>query len=106
MFAYWRAPKSRWVSCGFRCCHGRCRRWPEAGIPRPERLFPEEQLTERELEILRLAAAGAWYDEIAMTLGISPRTVQGHMSSILSKLNVTSRSQAVLRAALLGPVPL
>lgn len=57
-----------------------------------------ETLTERELEVLRLLAMGSANKEIALALEIGERTVKTHVSSILSKLGVTSRTQAVLYA--------
>ncbi len=55
-------------------------------------------LTARELEILRLLAEGLTNSEIAARLVISPRTVDGHLTSIYSKLYVSSRAAAVRRA--------
>jgi LuxR family transcriptional regulator, maltose regulon positive regulatory protein len=55
-------------------------------------------LTERELEVLRLLAAGASNKDIAEALVISMATVKSHVSHILSKLNVSSRGQAAARA--------
>jgi DNA-binding NarL/FixJ family response regulator len=55
-------------------------------------------LTARELEILRRVGAGRANKEIAAELGISERTVRTHVSSILSKLGLTSRTQAALWA--------
>ncbi|MDQ5854360.1 MAG: LuxR C-terminal-related transcriptional regulator, partial [Chloroflexota bacterium] len=51
-------------------------------------------LTEREVEVLRLLTQGLSYDEIANRLIISPRTVNRHLTSIYSKLDVTSRHAA------------
>jgi DNA-binding NarL/FixJ family response regulator len=56
-------------------------------------------LTPRELDVLRLIAAGEPNKAIAAALGISERTTRSHVSSILSKLNLTSRTQAALWAA-------
>ena len=56
-----------------------------------------EQLTQRELEILKLAAKGLSNKEIAETLFLSVRTVQGHMSNILAKLAASSRTEAVMQ---------
>ena len=53
-------------------------------------------LTERETEILKLTAKGFSNKEIAFELEVSPRTVQSHLSSVYSKLGVTSRTQAVV----------
>ncbi|HEY6922319.1 MAG TPA: response regulator transcription factor [Steroidobacteraceae bacterium] len=57
-----------------------------------------EPLTERELEILRLMASGIGNREIAAALGLREGTVKNHVSSIFSKLGVTDRTKAVLRA--------
>jgi len=58
----------------------------------------QAQLSERELEVLRLAAAGLANKEIASDLGLSPRTVQSHIRNILNKLAVASRVEAVVLA--------
>lgn len=55
---------------------------------------PPAGLTERELEVLRLLAHGLSYTEIADQLVISPRTVNRHLTSIYTKLDVTSRHAA------------
>ncbi len=51
-------------------------------------------LSTREVEVLRLLAAGMTYDQIAAQLIISPRTVNRHLTTIYTKLNVTSRHAA------------
>ena len=58
--------------------------------------FPE--LTAREREILDLLAAGLANSAIAVRLGLSPKTVANHLSSIFAKLQVADRAQAILRA--------
>lgn len=58
-------------------------------------------LTERESEVLGLLAKGLANKQIAFELGISEHTVKFHVSSIYTKLNVTSRTEAV-RTGLLG----
>jgi DNA-binding NarL/FixJ family response regulator len=63
-----------------------------------------EPLTERELEILRLMASGIGNREIAAALVLSEGTVKNHVSSIFSKLAVTDRTKAVLRALAMGLV--
>jgi DNA-binding NarL/FixJ family response regulator len=63
----------------------------EAGTP-----FPE--LTNRELEILRLIAQGHNNSEIAQKLFLSPKTVRNHITNIFSKLQVADRAQAIVRA--------
>ena len=55
-------------------------------------------LTERELEVLRLAAKGMTNREIGTQLSIGTRTVQVHLSSVFGKLEVGSRTEAVLQA--------
>lgn len=57
-----------------------------------------ESLTEREMEVLRLAAKGMGNKQIGSALAISDRTVQGHLANIYSKLHVTTRTEAVLFA--------
>jgi DNA-binding NarL/FixJ family response regulator len=57
-----------------------------------------EGLTEREREILRLVAAGKANKEIAAELAISERTARTHVSNILRKLGLASRTQAALWA--------
>jgi len=64
-----------------------------------------EALTERETAVLRLLARGKANKEIAATLGIGEQTVKTHVSSILAKLGVRSRTQAALHAARIGLVP-
>ncbi len=58
--------------------------------------FPD--LTAREREILSLIAQGFGNAEIAGRLYLSPKTVRNHISSIFDKLQVTDRSQAIVRA--------
>ena len=60
------------------------------------------ELTPRELEVLRAAAAGERNKEIALRLGISPRTVKAHLTSVYNKLGVDSRAAAIAIAAQKG----
>jgi NarL family two-component system response regulator YdfI len=62
-----------------------------------EPLALEEPLTGREIEVLTLLAEGAGNKEIATRLGISEHTAKFHVSSILSKLGASSRTEAVTR---------
>jgi non-specific serine/threonine protein kinase len=62
-------------------------------------------LTERELEVLSLLVEGRSDREIAAALFISPRTAQGHVAHIFTKLNVSTRSAAVATAFQAGLVP-
>jgi DNA-binding NarL/FixJ family response regulator len=61
-----------------------------------------EPLTDRELEVLSLAAKGYTNKAIGVQLGISDRTVQGHLAHIFDKLQASSRTEAVMRAVSLG----
>lgn len=55
-------------------------------------------LSEREREVLEIAATGAGNKKIAKELSLSPRTVEAHMRSIFDRLGVTSRTEAVTQA--------
>jgi DNA-binding NarL/FixJ family response regulator len=57
-----------------------------------------EGLTDRELDVLRLAAKGHTNRAIGQKLGISDRTVQGHLANTFGKLGVNTRTEAVLLA--------
>jgi DNA-binding NarL/FixJ family response regulator len=65
---------------------------------------PAAQLTDREREILRMVAAGKANKQIAAELVISERTARTHVSNILRKLNLSSRTQAALWAVREGLV--
>ena len=64
----------------------------------PRRAQPLERLTDRELEVLRLVAQGLANKAIADRLAISERTARTHVSNLLAKLGLTSRTQAALLA--------
>lgn len=70
--------------------------------PRGARSGPFPTLTERELEILELIAAGSANSEIARTLVVSDKTVRNYVSSIFAKLGVADRAQAIVRARQAG----
>jgi len=65
-----------------------------------------EPLTAREKEMLRLVAAGMSNKEIADKLCLSVRTVKAHLSNIFNKMNVASRSEALVMALRLGIIRL
>ncbi|HSO19959.1 MAG TPA: response regulator transcription factor [Desulfosarcina sp.] len=64
-----------------------------------------EPLSDRELEVLTLAGKGYTNKAIGVQLGISDRTVQGHLARIFNKLRAESRTEAVMRAVSLGWLP-
>lgn len=72
----------------------------------PDDDAPVQELSERELEVLRLLAGGYANREIAQVLFLAEGTVKNHVSSVLGKLGTRDRTRAVLRAlhhGLLGP---
>jgi len=69
---------------------------------RPDKTVMAEPLTDRELDVLRLAAKGFTNKAIGIQLGISDRTVQGHLAHVFAKLHAASRTEAVMRAVSLG----
>jgi DNA-binding NarL/FixJ family response regulator len=75
-------------------------RLSQRSIPPSESL--SDPLSERELQILRIMASGATNRQIAERLFISPGTARNHVTSILGKLGVSDRAQAVIRARELG----
>lgn len=83
-------------------------RWARASTTRPIVPDSEEPLTEpltsREQQVLRLLCDAYSNAEIADTLGITEATVKAHVSSIMTKLDVSSRLKAVVRALRLGLV--
>jgi LuxR family maltose regulon positive regulatory protein len=72
----------------------------EGSIPGAVTLI--EPLSEREKEVLRLAAAGLTNREIAQSLSISAETVKKHASAIFGKLGVANRTEAAAKARGLG----
>ncbi len=63
-------------------------------------------LTPRELDVLRLVAQGLGNKEIAAELDLSTHTVKYHLASVLAKLGVRSRTEAVSRGIRTGLLPL
>jgi DNA-binding NarL/FixJ family response regulator len=58
----------------------------------------KELLTDREIEVLKLAATGMSNKEIAEKLSVTVRTVKAHISNVFDKMNVASRTEAILKA--------
>jgi NarL family two-component system response regulator LiaR len=72
-------------------------------LHQPEDALPKcEQLSERELDVLKYVAAGMSNQEIARTLGIKEGTVRIHVGNILNKLQLANRTQAALYALRTG----
>ena len=72
----------------------------QENVPRSE---PEtEQLSEREIDIIKLAARGLTNKDIAESLHLSYRTIEGHMRDVFNKLGVGSRTEAVLHGLKMG----
>jgi len=65
---------------------------------REDQANPFTELSERELEVLRLIAAGLSNAEMAEKLVLSEKTIKGHVSNILSKLHLVDRTQAAVYA--------
>jgi len=77
---------------------------PSSGKPIEEESL--DVLSQREMEVLKLAARGLSNQDIAEELCLSMRTVQGHLGHIFNKLQVGSRTEAVIRALKEGWVTL
>ena len=73
---------------------------------KPEGKEPSGMLSDREMEVLKLAAKGLSNQDIAEKLCLSIRTVQGHLGHIFNKLQVGSRTEAVVRGLKEGWVTL
>jgi DNA-binding NarL/FixJ family response regulator len=76
---------------------------PDIGAKLAERLS-NPQLSDRELEVVRLMVAGNSTQEISATLSIAESTVKFHVNNILSKLGVSDRTQAIVVALKRGIV--
>ena len=66
--------------------------------PRSDKVNPFTELSERELEVLKLIADGMSNAEMAAKLVLSEKTIKGHVSNILSKLHLADRTQAAVYA--------
>ena len=89
----WLSPRAAEVVLG-RVRRGPTDEAPDVGLA--------EELSTRELEVLRLISRGMENAEIARELGISPRTAKNHVSNILAKLGLSSRIQAAIYAVRRG----
>lgn len=78
---------------------------PVPASPAETLTLPGDELTPRELDVLRLIAGGLRNREIADRLAISEKTVGNHISNIFAKLRVADRNQAIVRALRSGFVP-
>ncbi len=80
---------------------GRTTLHPEAQAELVRRLserYPHQDLTERELDVLRLIGQGKSNKKIAVALELTEGTIKGYVSTVLDKLNVADRTQAALYA--------
>jgi two-component system NarL family response regulator len=84
--------------------HRRLRRMPVELMDRFIAQVTGPDFTARETEILTLLARGKSNAEIAQALGITESTVKNHVTNVLAKLGVTSRTQAVIAAFQMGLV--
>jgi two-component system response regulator DegU len=75
---------------------------PAEAHPRPEALELLQQLTPREVEVLEMLALGRTNREIAQKYVLSAGTVKRHVENLIAKLEVSDRTQAVVRALELG----
>jgi DNA-binding CsgD family transcriptional regulator len=73
--------------------------------PRPSTSANPARLTQREQEVLELVAQGHSNPAISRQLFLSPKTIERHLSSILTKLDAPSRNEAVDRAREIGALP-
>jgi DNA-binding NarL/FixJ family response regulator len=70
-------------------------RRPSTRPPRRPSRRPDRPASLREIEVLRLVARGLSNSQVAEQLSLSPRTVNSHLTTVYSKLGVTSRGSAI-----------
>jgi DNA-binding NarL/FixJ family response regulator len=68
-----------------------------AYLVKPVKVGYGDKMTPREVEVLKLSAHGMSANKIALELGITSRTIKGHLTRIYSKMGVNSRGQAISR---------
>jgi DNA-binding NarL/FixJ family response regulator len=98
-------PGLRVVASGELCDAVTGRTGSQAMLEQVERAGLAEPLTGRELEVLRLLAAGKSNQRIAHDLVVALDTVKKHVTHLLGKLGVANRTEAVARARDLGLIP-
>src|SRR4029077_1142894 len=89
-----------------RAVHKGQRRIPPEGAVQLAEHAADDQLTSREVEVLRLIAAGKANKLVASDLSITEETVKGHVKNILSKLGASDRTHAVTIALKRGIIQL
>jgi two-component system response regulator NreC len=73
--------------------------------PKAARSVATESLTQREIDVLRLLAKGYTNRQIAETLNVSVRTIEGHRANVMDKLNAHSRVELTSIAEEMGLLP-
>jgi DNA-binding NarL/FixJ family response regulator len=95
-----------YVAKGIAGCHPDCARWPQTDPPEIATQVAEHagdtKLTPREIEVLKLLAAGNSNKSLAEKLSVSEETVKMHVKNILSKLDANDRTHAVTIAVKRG----
>ena len=81
------------------------RRGPAAPFVPNTRVQETLGISDRELEVLALLAAGGSNKEIARRLAVSPNTVKTHLTKLFAKLEARRRTEAIQRARELGMIP-
>lgn len=81
------------------------RRGPAAPFVPNTRVQETLGISDRELEVLALLAAGGSNKEIARRLTVSPNTVKTHLAKLFAKLEARRRTEAIQRARELGMIP-
>jgi len=94
------------VTNAIRKVHSGSRLLPDAVSRRLNERPPHSELSPRELQVLRLIADGLSNKEIGASLGITEATVKWHVNIILSRMNVSDRTQAIVAALRRGIIRL